>query len=428
MITSEPPSGKLCGGTRRRTCACGPLHVTSHPIKSRQAFLLVAATAAVAVAVCPGQSAPYVPTDESQPLERLPTAGNQKIRELRKLHAELARSPADLALAVRVATQDIEAARAESDPRYNGYAEAALAPWLALPNPPNTVLLLRATLRQATHEFSGALDDLNRVISADPRSLQARLTRAIILQVRGEYADGLKACFSLALFNNNLVTTICIASVNSLQGQAMASRVALQSVLADTPPDESPQLRLWALTILAEIEARVGDAIAAEQHFRQAMSIGLRDGYLLGAYADFLLDAGRPQEVQALLQDEVRIDPLLMRLTLAEQRLGTPSLSRHISDLRERFSMSSLRGDTSHQREEARFTLHLLNRVPDALRLAEANWTVQHEPWDARILLEAALAADAPVAARPVLDWLTSSRLEDEQIRKLASQLTAAAR
>jgi hypothetical protein len=390
--------------------------------------LLVAATAALAVAVSPGRSAPYVPTDESQPLERLPTAGNQKIRELRKLHAELARSPADLALAVRVATQDIEAARAESDPRYNGYAEAALAPWLALPKPPNTVLLLRATLRQATHEFSGALDDLNRVISADPRSLQARLTRAIILQVRGEYADGLKACFSLALFNNTLVTTTCIASVNSLQGQAMASRAALQSVLADTHPDESPQLRLWALTILAEIEARVGDAIAAEQHFRQAMSIGLRDGYLLGAYADFLLDAGRPQEVQALLQDEVRIDPLLLRLALAEQRLGTPSLSRHISDLRERFSMSSLRGDKSHQREEARFTLHLLNRVPDALRLAEANWTVQHEPWDARILLEAALAADAPVAARPVLDWLTSSRLEDEQIRKLASQLTAAAR
>ena len=428
MITSEPPWGKLCGGTRRRTCAGGPLHVTSRPIKSRRAFLLVAATAALAVAVCPGRSAPYVPTDESQPLERLPTAGNQKIRELRKLHAELARSPADLALAVRVATQDIEAARAESDPRYNGYAEAALAPWLALPNPPNTVLLLRATLRQATHEFSGALDDLNRVISADPRSLQARLTRAIILQVRGEYADGLKACFSLALFNDNLVTTTCIASVNSLQGQAMASRAALQSVLADTPPDESPQLRLWALTILAEIEARVGDAIAAEQHFRQAMSIGLRDGYLLGAYADFLLDAGREQEVQALLQDEVRIDPLLLRLALAEQRLGTPSLSRHISDLRERISMSSLRGDTSHQREEARFTLHLLNRVPDALRLAEANWTVQHEPWDARILLEAALAADAPVAARPVLDWLTSSRLEDEQIRKLASQLTAAAR
>jgi hypothetical protein len=110
------------------------------------------------------------------------------------------------------------------------------------------------------------------------------------------------------------------------------------------------------------------------------LSLGLRDGYVLGAYADFLLDTGRPQEVQALLQDEVRIDPLLLRLALAEQRLGMPSLAKHISDLSERFAMSRLRSDTSHRREEARFVLHLLNQVPNALRLAEANWSVQREP------------------------------------------------
>jgi hypothetical protein len=181
------------------------------------------------------------------------------------------------------------------------------------------------------------------------------------------------------------------------------------------------------LTILAEIEVRLGDPTAAEQHFRQAMSLGARDGYLLGAYADLLLDAGRPGEVQALLQNETRIDALLLRLALAEHVLGTPALSRHISDLRERFSTSRLRGDTSHQREEARFTLHLANQVPEALRLADANWAVQREPWDARLLLEAALAVDAPIAARAVLDWLATSRLEDDQIQRLAARFTKAA-
>jgi hypothetical protein len=390
--------------------------------------LIVVAAAALVVGAFPATSAPYVPADDAQPLERLPTAGNQNLRELRRLHADLGRSPGNLVLAIRVATQDIEAARAESDPRYNGYAEAALGPWLALPNPPNAVLLLRATLRQATHDFNGALEDLNRIISADPRNLQARLTRAIIFQVEGEYPDALKNCFSLALFADNLVTTTCIASVNSLHGQAKASREALQTALDGIRPDESPQLRLWALTVLAETEARMGDSVVAEQHFRQALSLGLRDGYLLGAYADFLLDAGRPQEVQALLQNELRIDALLLRFALAEQRLGTPALSRHISDLSERFSMSRLRGDTSHQREEARFDLHLSKRVPEALRLAEANWAVQREPWDARLLLEAALAADASMAARPVLDWLTTSQLEDDQIRRLASRLAETAR
>jgi Tfp pilus assembly protein PilF len=428
MIPLSPASRKRADETRRRTGACGRPSVAGRRNGLRRTSLLLVATAAITAGIAPVTSAPYLPTDDSQPLEWLPTAANQKLRELRREHAELADNPGDLSLAVRVATQDIEAARSQSDPRYNGYAEAALRPWLSHPTPPVTVLLLRATLRQATHDFGDALEDLNRVISADPRNLQARLTRAIILEVQGKYADGLKACLSLALFAETLVTTTCIASVNSLQGQAMVSRKALQSVLEGTPSDESPQLRLWALTILAEIEARMGDVVAAEQHFRQAMSLGLRDAYLLGAYADFLLDADRPDEVQVLLQDQSRIDPLLLRLALAEERLGSPALARHISDLRDRFAMNRLRGDTSHRREEARFMLHLLNRAPDALRLAEANWAMQREPWDARILLEAALAAGVPVAARPVLDWLTSSQLEDVHIRTLVSSLVEAAR
>jgi tetratricopeptide (TPR) repeat protein len=386
---------------------------------------LIIVTAALLMAEAgTAAAAPYVPADDAQVLERLPTASNQNLRELSRLNAELGRSPTDLALAIRVATQDIEAARAESDPRYNGYAEAALRPWLTQPNPPNSVILLRATLRQAVHDFDEALQDLNQVISAEPRNYQARLTRAIILQVRGEYPEALKGCRSLVLFGRNLVTATCIASVNSLKGEAKTSRDILIGALENSrPDDESPQVRLWALTILAEIEARIGDNAAAEQHFRQAMALGLRDGYLLGAYADFLLDAGRPQEVLTLLKDELRIDPLLLRFALAEKMTGASAVSSHIADLDERFKMSRLRGDVSHRREEARFALYLSNRASDALQLAEANWTVQREPWDARLLLETALAAGTPASARPVLDWLTTSQLEDDQIQKLASRL-----
>jgi Tfp pilus assembly protein PilF len=387
--------------------------------------ILIIVTAALLLAEAgTAASAPYVPADDAQVLERLPTASNQNLRELSRLNADLGRSPTDLALAIRVATRDIEAARAESDPRYNGYAEAALRPWLTQPNPPNNVVLLRATLRQAIHDFNGALQDLDRIISAEPRNFQARLTRAIILQVQGEYPEALKNCLSLALSVDNLVIATCIASVNGLRGQAKASRDILKGALEGSRPDDaSPQLRLWALTILAEIEARIGDSAAAEQHFRQALSLGVRDGYLLGAYADFLLDAGRPQEVLTLLKDELRIDPLLLRFALAEKMIGASAVSSHIADLDERFKMSRLRGDVSHRREEARFALHLSNRASDALQLAEANWTVQREPWDTRLLLETALAAGAPAAARPVLDWLTTSQLEDDQIQKLASRL-----
>jgi tetratricopeptide (TPR) repeat protein len=390
---------------------------------ARRAVVAGVAAAAILAAVFSACAAPYVPTDDAQVLERLPTAGNPNLRKLRQLHADLAHNPRDLALAIRVATQDIEAARAETDPRYNGYAEAALGPWIGLPSPPNAVLLLRATLRQATHNFHDALEDLNRVIAADPRNAQARLTRATILQVEGDYADALKNCMLLSQLADDLVTTTCVASVNGLNGHAQVSRKALQQVFDSAGAGESPQLRLWALTILAEMDARAGDGVAAERHFRQALALGQRDGYLLGAYADFLLDSGRPKEVLTLLENETRIDTLLLRLALAEQMLGDRALSQHVSDLSERFQMNRLRGDTSHQREEARFTLHLLKRPPEALRLAEANWSVQREPWDARILLEAALAAGDSSAARPVLEWLKTSRLEDEQIRRLTARL-----
>ncbi len=377
--------------------------------------------------VLPAGAAPYRPTDDAQVLEYLPTARDASLRELRRMHAALARTPGDLALALRVAAADADAARAQADPRYNGYAEAALGSWTALPSPPPAVLVLRATLRQSRHDFAGAMTDLNEALAADPRNAQARLIRAVILQVQGDYDEALGNCLSLALFAAPLVTETCIASVRSVHGMAGSSRAMLEAALASPRPGDNQQIRLWALTVLGETDARLGDGEAAERHFREALSLGLRDTYLLGAYADFLLYASRAQEVRSLLRDETRIDPLLLRLALAEQALGASTLEGHITDLRERFAASRQRGDTSHQREEARFALYLLKNPKEALRLAQANWAQQREPWDVRILLEAALAAGAPEAARPALDWLATSRLEDEQVQALVAKLARAA-
>jgi hypothetical protein len=69
------------------------------------------AAAVILAGVFSADAAPYVPADDAQVLERLPTAGNQNLRELRRLHADLARNPGDLALAIRVATQDMSRAR-----------------------------------------------------------------------------------------------------------------------------------------------------------------------------------------------------------------------------------------------------------------------------------------------------------------------------
>jgi hypothetical protein len=145
------------------------------------------------------------------------------------------------------------------------------------------------------------------------------------------------------------------------------------------------------------------------------------------AYAEFLLDQNDPHRVVDLLEDETRIDGLLLRLALAERQLSLDA-DGHIANLQARFRASRLRGDTAHRGEQARLSLHLLGRPRAALRLAAANWAVQREPRDARILLEAAVAAHDAAAARPVLDHLERTSLEDVQLSQLAGRLKAIGR
>jgi Tfp pilus assembly protein PilF len=181
--------------------------------------------------------------------------------------------------------------------------------------------------------------------------------------------------------------------------------------------------RLWSLTRLAETEERLGHGAEAEAAFRQALALGQPDVYLLAAMSDFLLDRKRPAEVLSLLQGQGRADVLLLRLALAAHAAQDPSAAQYTTELAARFDAARQRGDASHRKEEARFVLALRADVPTALKLARENWAEQREPADARVLLEAALAANDRAAAGPVLAWIARSGIESLVLRGLASQV-----
>jgi hypothetical protein len=213
------------------------------------------------------------------------------------------------------------------------------------------------------------------------------------------------------------------ANVASLSGSAERSCALLRTAL-ERAPSAKPAEKLWTLTLLAETSARLGKDLEAEEHFKSALALDGRDPYLLGAFSDFLLGQGRAAEVVALLKERTRVDPLLLRLALAEAALSPalPALRDHVNTLQARFESSRLRGDTVHRREQARFTLYLLNRPREALQLAQQNWQVQREPADAHVFLEAALAGGDPAAATPALDFVSTNKLEDVQLQKLTAK------
>ena len=356
---------------------------------------------------------PYIPASDSDILERLPyKAGDASQRELRRLSQALRDAPDNVELAVDLARRHIEQGRATSDPRFFGYARAALSHWWSAADAPIEILVLRATLHQNQHRFDQALIDLDRALQRAPNNGQARLTKAVVLQVRGEFGAALKECRALTRLADPVVVTTCIAAVQSLNGELKPSYERLIR-MADQLERQSPALRAWVLSYLAEMAARLGDAQAAETHYRTALTADPSDAFLLAAYADLLLDQTRPQEAIKLLKGQERADGLLLRLSLAQRAAGDEKWRESRDLLAARFAAAKLRNDRVHLREEARFTLHLLDQPQVALALALENWAIQKEPADARLVLEASSAAKVPQAAVQVRDWISAKRLED---------------
>ncbi|WP_219115809.1 hypothetical protein [Janthinobacterium sp. UMAB-56] len=369
-------------------------------------------------------AAPYTPKDGSAVIEQLPRRADATQSALRGLRQQLNATPGDLALASSLAQRYIAMARSETDPRYLGYAQAALAPWWRQAAPPLPVRLLRATILQSIHHFGAALQDLDAVLAQQPQNGQAWLTRATVLTVQGDYAQATAACARLSALTTQLATVTCLANVASVTGRAASSERLLDLTLQRSA-GAAPELESWALTLLAEMATRRGETALAEARFRQALAQQPRDSYLLGAYADFLLDQQRPQDAVKLLKEQQRIDALLLRYALALQALPGQQTAFQAAkvELAARFNAAMQRRDSVHQREQARFALFLQQDVPAALQLAQKNWAIQKEVPDMRILLEASLAARNYGAAQPVLAWIAAHGVEDAALQRLVKLL-----
>lgn len=370
------------------------------------------------------QAKPYLPSDDAQILQHLPNVLFEKSAQ--NFRSELQQQPADINRTLALVQQYIQQSRNSGDPRYLGRAEAVLDTVFETQPIPVPVFVMRAILRQANHEFELALQDLNTAIRLDPGYAQAWLTRASIFQVRGDYNLARNDCQQLAKLRQYLVAQVCMAEIASLSGQASQAAQMLKHLAKQLPTNDTNN-RQWIEGLLADIMTRQDDMRAAEQHYVTALKITAADMFLLTSYADFLLDQNRPQEVIKLLLAHQAADAALLRLAIAANRIQHPQASAWKTELNNRFSDSRLRGSSLHQREEARFTLILLQQPELALELARANWLLQHEPADARLLLEAALAAGKPEAAQPVLTWLQATGMQDVRLQMLRRTLLSLA-
>jgi len=382
-------------------------------------FFLILSTVTLAV-----DAAPRKPLDDTEVLERLPSrAGDAGSRELAALRAVMISAPGNPAPAADLAQAYFDIAMARGDPRYVGYAEAVVARFTG--PLPASLHLTRGLLRQYRHDFEGALADFAAALELDPNLAAAHAWRGAIYLVQANYAAAQGECDALRRLGRETLFGACYGLVLAYGGQLEDGYRTLQQALANTRDLGN---RLWLLTRLGEVATWRGQADQAEKHYREALSLGRDDGYLLAAWGDFLLDSGRPADVLKQLAGWEVSDSLLLRLAEAEASLNRPGAARLAAMLDDRFAAARQRGDTTHRAEEARYRLRLRGDAQEALRIAAENYRVQREPRDARILLEASIAAGDAAAAQTVRDWLAGSGFEDARLRALGEKSALAAR
>ncbi len=356
------------------------------------------------------QAAPYRPTSDAEILTRLPQrSAAPRPQQGHALSEEQA---------ARLARIFIERARSNGDPRELGYAQGVLAPWWQAEEPPDAIRLLRATLKQSRHDFNGALVDLQQLLERRPDDAQAWLTQATVLRVLGRYQEAADACAALQGRAAAFVAALCSAAVHGLSGGLQTAAAQLDELRPQLAA-QSAGVAAWYYAERVEMAERSGNQALTAELYKAALAAYPGDQGLLASYADWLLDRGRAAEVLQLISADEPADALLLRRALALHAVDDPQFDLLNTRVLDTFAAGHRRGEALHLREEARYRLALGDDA-EALKLATANWAIQHEPWDARLLLRAAQAAGQPAVAEVVRQWQAATGFEDVRLAESA--------
>lgn len=393
-----------CGVRSFGSCHRGNLHRLA-----RMILALVLGLARLGVA-----GEPFTPASDQTVLVRLSVPG---LSSGLRTAATASAQAIDPATAARDATEWVRRARLQSDASLLSRAEAALGPWWKADAANFEVFFVRAEIHQGLHRFDAAMRDLEAALRLEPRHAGAWLLKASIHQVRGEYPAARQATLQLARSASPLIATTAAASLAGLGEQASDAALHLADALSASS-GESSEVLAWAWTNLGEIRARLGRTAEAEQSFREALRWEPESTYARAALADLLLDAGRALEALEVIGDR-SAEALEVRRAEAEMqgRPDRPATRERIERLEALFRQAANRGPELHAREHARLQLHVLRNPAAALKLAQTNFTVQKEPEDVRLLIEAARAAGDSAVERDTRRW--AERHQPAVVRQL---------
>ncbi|HEU4779902.1 MAG TPA: tetratricopeptide repeat protein [Steroidobacteraceae bacterium] len=367
------------------------------------ALLAVAAATQVAAA-----ADRFVPSDPDFVVATVRTAqpDEKLLPLLAAWRADRAAAPTTVELAVAF----IERAQTLREPMYFGRAEAVLAPLASKPGASATLRRLYAQVLQYRHEFAVAESLLDAVLREAPHDEDARLLRASVRLVRGDFSGARADCAQLVAAGGDgaMPGFACYAEALAGGGHLDRALALLDTVSGDRGSNET-SARAYLLATRAELRERGDDLAGSIVDYREALRLAPDDDSIRAALADALASHGQPDEARKLLViDKPSLALLVRSAALAEGPRRTELAGRARSWL----ALETARGDALHYREAA--MLALINADPArALADARRNFEAQKELADVRVLARAARAARDAATLAALRQWLRETGYRD---------------
>ena len=272
-------------------------------------------------------------------------------------------------------------------PGFDGWfhqAEQLLAPVSEDSRHSLQYLLLQADIQQQQHQFTAALQTLNKVLLQQPQHIQASLMAARVHLALQQPDSAQQACGRL--WQQDLfLFSVCSYEVAGRRGNWRQSYAALQQ-LWQRQQSLPAELDIWLRGILAEQAEQLGLVATAQQWLTPVLADAPTSLWLKWADLSLALGQAEPvyQQLNALASDYALADSLLLRLARAELQLAkTPVFT---GQLQQRMQLRLLRGDTEHAADLVHYFLHIAPDAAAALHWAELNYQTAKEPDDEYLL------------------------------------------
>lgn len=354
---------------------------------------------------------PYRPINDNEVIDILP-AGSATYQT--RLQFQNKRIPPFSVVEPQI-TALLQQSYISGDPRSLGQAESLLEPYNRLNTP--QVLLIRANIAQAGHQFDQAQKDLKVLLEQLPNQPDALLMLSSIQLVQGKFTEAKQVCNQLNDVGVLILKIACIAQIEGMTGKLQESATKLQQLIQLNNGLTNEQQR-WLNLILADMALRLDDPVLAKQIFE---NMDRESGPALTARADWLMAHQDWPRVKELLKNHTDNDSLLLRLVMSELHMKSAQASQHLKLLEERMNIWRERGETAHQREQAQYAL-LLTDPHIALNMARLNWQQQRETADIVVYAYAAIRSKSKADISIISNWIKQNGFEYPALTQLIAQ------